>query len=128
MNNMLLITSSWKDGKTFKMIPTTKDCPFVECIYDQQVQVLAVIGSSKKDTFHMLTKLDANGDPETRKTPGRTGNPFKEERRSVETFQEYYIEDLNEIREFIKMFATNADKFDYESYLVALPTESNTAE
>jgi len=60
MNNMLLITSSWKDGKTFKMIPTTKDCPFVECIYDQQVQVLAVIGSSKKDTFHMLTKLDAN--------------------------------------------------------------------
>lgn len=128
MNNMLLITSSWKEGKTFKMIPTTKDCPFVECIYDQQIQVLAVIGSSKKDTFHMLTKLDANGDPETRKTPGRTGNPFKEERRSVETFQEYYIESLDEIREFVKMFATNAATFDYEQYLALPKTELNTAE
>lgn len=127
MNNMLLITSSWKEGKTFKMIPATKDCPFVECIYDQQMQVLAVIGSSKKDTFHMLTKLDANGDPETRKVPSRNGNPFKEERRSVETFQEYYIEDLNEIREFVKMFATNANSFDYEQYLT-LPAESNTAQ
>lgn len=128
MNNMLLITSSWKEGKTFKMIPTTKDCPFVECIYDQQVQVLAVIGSSKKDTFHMLTKLDANGDPETRKIPARNGNPFKEERRSVETFQEYYIENLDEIREFIKMFATNAATFDYEQYLTLPTSEVNTAE
>ena len=122
MKNMLLTTSSWKEGKTFKMIPTSPDCPFVECIYDQQVQVLAVIGTHKKDTFHMLTKLDPNGDPETRKTPARNGNPFKEERRSVETFQEYYIEDLNEIREFIKAFAINADTYDYEKYLNITPT------
>lgn len=116
MQNMLLTTSTWKDGKTFKMIPVTTDCPFVECIYDAEVNVLAVIGAAKKDTFHMLTKLDPNGDPETRKIPAKNGNPFKEERRSVETFQEYYIETQSEIEEFVKMFARNAETFDFRKF------------
>jgi len=35
----------------------------------------------------MMPKLDANGDPEMRKSPGRDGTPFKQERRTIETFQ-----------------------------------------
>jgi len=117
MSNMMLTTSTWKEGKTFKMIPTTGDCPYVECIYDPQMKVLAVIGNIKKDIFHMMPKLDANGDPEMRKTPGRDGSPMKQERRTIETFQEYYLEERAEIESFIKHFATNSDTYDYTTYL-----------
>jgi len=117
MSNMMLTTSTWKEGKTFKMIPTTGDCPYVECIYDPAMKVLAVIGNIKKDIFHMMPKLDANGDPEARKTPGRDGVPYKQERRTIETFQEYYLEDRSDIEGFIKHFAINADTYDYTLYL-----------
>jgi len=120
---MLLISSSWKEGKTFKMIPTTKDCPFVECIYDTQLQVLAIIGTITKDTFHMVPKMDANGDYEKRKVPAANGNPFKEERKLLETFQEYYLEERTDIENFIKMFAVNAESFNYTQYLDIVPAE-----
>jgi len=122
MNNMMLITSTWKSGKTFKMIPTDAECPYVECIFDADMKVLAVIGAVQKDIFHMMPKLDANGDIEIRKTPSRDGKPYKEERRTIETFQEYYLEDLSEIESFIKRFAINADTYNYSQYLTAAPT------
>lgn len=122
MSNMMLISSTWKNGKTFKMIPTDVECPYVECIFDVDMKVLAVIGAVQKDIFHMLPKMDANGDVEMRKTPSREGKPYKEERRTIETFQEYYIEELDEIRAFVKRFAFNADTFDIEKYITATPT------
>ena len=117
MSNMMLTTSTWKEGKTFKMIPTSAECPYVECIYDPAMKVLAVIGNIKKDIFHMMPKLDPNGDPEARKTPGRDGVPYKQERRTIETFQEYYLEERSDIEGFIKHFAINADTYDYTLYL-----------
>lgn len=126
MNNMMLVTSSWKDGKTFKMIPISADCPFVECIFDPQIKVLAVISRNKKEQFHMVTRLDANGDPEKRKNPGRNGNPYKEERRALETYQEYYIEVMSEIELFIKSFGANSTSYDYGQYLNKV-VENNTA-
>ena len=117
MKNMLLIHSNWKEAKTFKMMPVADHCPYLECIYDSQLKVLAVISKSKKDTFHMIPKLDANGDPEMRKTPGRDGSPYKQERRGQETYQEYYLEDLRDIQEFIMMFAVNYSTFPIDEYL-----------
>lgn len=115
-NSMMLITSSWKEQKTFKMMPMDAECPFVECIYDNEVNVLAVVGKTQKNTFHMLPKIDANGDVEIRKTPSREGKPFKEERRSIETYQEYYLEVESEIEEFIKLVSFNSETFDYKQY------------
>jgi hypothetical protein len=119
---MLLISSSWKEGKTFKMIPLSKDCPYVECIYDPQLQVLAIIGTTTKDTFHMVPKIDVNGDYEKRKSPAANGNPYKEERKLLETFQEYYLEERAEIEEFVKRWAANHEAFDYKQYLDMVPT------
>jgi hypothetical protein len=127
MNNMMLITSSWKDGRTFKMVPTTADCPFVECIFDPQIKVLAVISRNKKEQFHMVTKIDANGDAERRKTPGRNGNPYKEERRSLETYQEYYLEERPEIENFISHFAINASTYNFSFFLDQV-VENTTAD
>jgi hypothetical protein len=123
MNNMMLITSTWKNGKTFKLIPTTADCPYVEAIYDTNMKVLAAIGAVKKDIFHMMPKLDPNGDPEMRKTAARDGSPIKQERRTIETFQEYYLEDRADIESFIKHFATNASAYDFSTYLDMVPVE-----
>lgn len=122
MNNMMLIKSSWKGHPTFKLIPTTENCVYVEGIYDRELNVLALIGNIKKQQFHMLPKIDANGDPEVRKS-SKEGNqrPFKEERRAIETFQEYYLEDPADIDYFINSFAVNKDGFNYKEFFAPLP-------
>lgn len=123
MKNMLLITSAWGDSKTFKMIPVTEDCPYNEAIYDPKAKVLAIIGKEKKESFHMLPKLNEYGDITPMKIGKRgNGKDYAEERKSVETFYEYYIEEQSEIESFVTTFATNADTFDYKKFDVAAPT------
>jgi hypothetical protein len=65
----------------------------------------------------MMPKLDLNGDPEFRKTPSKDGVPVKQERRVIETYQEYYLEERAEIEAFISHFAINADTYDFATYL-----------
>ncbi len=117
--SMLLITSSWQKEPTFKMIPLALDCPYVECIYIPQNKVLAVISKTPKQNMTMVPKLDDNGDPmflkEGRKR--QDGTPYKEERRIVDSYQEYYIEKREEIMDFVSMFADNINGFDYGQYL-----------
>jgi len=118
MKNMMLITSSTKEGeKTFKLIPIAEECPYIEGIFYTGNKILALIGVNKKDIFHMMPKLDANGDPEFRKVPAKDGVPVKQERRVIETYQEYYLEERAEIEGFIKHFAINADTYNYTQYL-----------
>lgn len=123
MNNMMLFTSTWKNSKTFKMVPATGDCPYVECIFDPQLKVLAVIGRNKKDQFHMVTKLDLNGDPEPRKNPRSADKMVKEERRTLETYQEYYLEERSDIEAFLNHFAFNSDTYDFKKYFETEVTE-----
>lgn len=117
--NMLLINSSWGEGKTFKMFPLTQDCPYVECIFDPATHVLVVIGKVTKTALHMLPRLDDNGDSMAVKVRRPNNKMIKEERKSIETFQEYYIEDKEAMVALIKLFCTNADTFDYNSFLTA---------
>lgn len=107
--SMMIIKSDWGGKPTFKLIPINKECPYVEAIFDPESKILAVIGNTKKNLFHMMTKLDDNGDPVKRKTFGPGNNPYKEERKTVETFQEYYISDTEEVKTFIKLFAVNPE-------------------
>ena len=111
----MVIKSDWNGQPTFKMIPLSKDCPYLEGIYDSQSKVLALIGITRKNVFHMLPKLDDNGDVVPRKTRTEGAKAHKEERRTIETFQEYYLIDADDIKAFVKMFATNPDAAD--SYL-----------
>lgn len=114
---MTIVSSIWNDAKTFKLIPITMDCPYVECIYDSNIGVLAVVSKNKKQSYHMLPKLDDNGDVMRMKVSKRAnGKEYREERRLLESFQEYYVIEENEIVEFINTFANNAETFDYQSY------------
>ena len=117
-NSMMLVTSSWGNDKTFKLIPITPECPYNECIFDVSSKVLAIIGKEKKESFHMLPKLSDDGDVLHLKIGRRSnGKDYKEERKMLTTFYEYYIEHPEEIVSFINMFALNAESFDYMTYL-----------
>jgi len=117
---MMLITSTWGKSKTFRLIPVTKDSIYNEAIFDLDNKVLALISKEKKQTMHMLPKLNEFGDVQYLKVGKRAnGKEFSEERKLVETFYEYYVENVEEVVEFVKAFAINADTFNYQQYIDA---------
>ena len=116
----MLITSTWGKSKTFRLIPVTKDSIYNEAIFDLDNKVLALISKEKKQTMHMLPKLNEFGDVQYLKVGKRAnGKEFSEERKLVETFYEYYVENVEEVVEFVKAFAINADTFNYQQYIDA---------
>ena len=119
-NSMMLVTGSWGNTKTFKMIPVTNDCPYNEAIFDRDGKVLALIGKEKKQSFHMLPKLTEMGDVQTLKIGKRAnGKDYAEERKPLETYYEYYIENPEEIEQVVKSLAVNSDMFDFKQYMEA---------
>jgi len=110
---MMLVESTWQDGKTFKMMPISNDCPYVECIFDPTSKVFVVISKVTKTSLHMLPKLDEYG----KAISGNKG--AKQDRKSIDTFQEYYIEDVKTIKEITDHFAINAKKFDTDKFTKA---------
>lgn len=126
--SMMLVTGSWGNNKTFKMIPVTPECPFNEAIFDRDSKVLALIGKEKKQSLHMVAKLDDNGDVKTLKLGRRAGGKeYAEERKTLETYYEYYVENPEEIISLIDMFAINADKFDFTQYMESATVEQPTS-
>ena len=95
--NMLLITSAFRGMKSFNLIPAANNCPFVECLFDPSSRTLVVITKTCKGSYHMVPKLDDNGDPVRLKVARReNGKTFKEERRMVDTYSEFYISEEKE--------------------------------
>jgi hypothetical protein len=115
--NMMLISSNWGPVKTFNLIPTDINCPYVEALYNPQGKVLAIIGKNKKETFHQVPRLDDNGEPLRKKGASNPEKPYKMQRISQETYSEYYITNEKEIEKFIETFAINEKEFDYKQFL-----------
>ena len=107
---MMLVESTWQDTKTFKMIPISNDCPYVECIFDPSSKVFVIISKVTKTSLHMLPKLDEYG----KAVSGNRG--AKQERRSIDTFQEYYIEDTKDIKAIVEYFAINDTRFNIDFF------------
>lgn len=127
---MLLISSSWADQPTFKMIPINADCPYNEVIFDPSSCALAIVGKEKKQTLHMLPKLTDTGDVLRPKVQKReNGKEYAEVRVTLETFYEYFIEDKDEIISFVGSFASNSDTYSFKELVeqsFAKPTEKPT--
>ena len=117
--NMYVVKSSWNEGETFRLIPVSEDCPYVECIFDPATKVFVIISKLSKTTLHMLPKLDENGDPSALKTKRANGRTVKEERKTIETFQEYYVEDIDAIKSLVEFFAINHKDMDWKAFLEA---------
>jgi len=61
--NMMLVASEWNGKPSFRTVPMTADCPYVECIFDPESKVFVVISKTKRNTLQMLPKLDEYGQP-----------------------------------------------------------------
>ena len=109
--SMILVQSTWQESQTFRMIPISESCPYVECIFDPGTKVFVVILKITKTALHMLPKLDEYGLAVT----GSKGT--KQDRNKLEVFQEFYLEDQAGMIDIIELFAINAKKFDYKSFM-----------
>ncbi len=126
--NMMLITSPFRNMPSFSLIPVSTDTPFVEAMFDPSSGILAVISKVSKQSFHMVPRLDDNGQPQRLKVPNKeTGKVHKEQRISMETFSEFYITEKEEIVNFLKVFAINADSFDYDKFMEVDVKETKTS-
>ena len=126
--SMMMIKSSFGPMKSFKLIPISLECPFVEALFSPNEKIMVVISRTSKNSYHMVPKLDDNGDQipvKGKPRPGQQPKPIKEERRLVDTFSEFYIMTHEEIETFIKLFAVNAEEFDYKQYFKKEEEEEN---
>lgn len=121
--NILLIVSPFqqeqmeKPEDSFSGVPMSADSPFVEIIWDPVRSTLAIISKIKKESFHFLPKLGGNGAPLPNNSKESAAMmPYQQERVLIETFHEYFIHDLDDIRRFLKTYAYNQD-FDWEKYI-----------
>lgn len=117
--SMMLVVQDHRGMPTFSLIRTSESCPFVECIYVPDAKHLAIITTITKDTFHMFPRLDDNGDVVPAKTRKVANKNFKEERKPIKTFYEYYLVNEADIIAFVDKFASNADSFPYKNVIAA---------
>ena len=115
--NMMLVNSSFRGAHSFNLIPVSKDAPYIEAMYDPSSGILACIGTNSKQSFHLVPRLNDEGQPMRLKVPNKqTGKTVKEQRISQETYSEYYIAEKKDIEDFINIFAINADTFDFKQF------------
>ena len=122
--SMLMITGNWGPTMSFKLIPISGDAPYIEAIYNPMGKALAIIGTKKKDVFHMVERLDENGDPKSKKAKATKDEPYQKQRVTVESYSEYYITEYDEIKDFIINTTVNHETFDYVKYLDIKTMES----
>ena len=119
LKTMLLITAPWsRETNTFRMIPATPDCPYLDVVYNRDKKALEITSTYKRNEYAMFAKVDDNGDAEKRKAAKideETGTQItvKQERRMAEILQKYFILEQSEIISFVQTFAVNADRVDY---------------
>jgi len=115
---MMLVNSVFRGARSFSLVPVSLESPYIEAMFDPTSSILAVIGKEKKESFHMMPRLDESGQPQRLKVPNNTtGKTVKEQRVTLNTFQEYYINDKADIETFIELFAINASSFNYKEFL-----------
>ncbi len=114
---MMLISSQWQEKKSFRLIPIDNNSPYIEGIYDIDSKALVLMSRQFRQTYHLLPKMDEAGDIVKTNKLRKNGKFYKEERRLMDTFQEYYITDINEITDLINLVCINCKSFDYMQYL-----------
>ena len=115
---MMLVNSVFRGVRSFSLVPVSLESPYIEAMFDPSSSILAVIGKEKKESFHMMPRLDENGQPQKLKVPNNTtGKTVREQRVTLNTFQEYYINDKADIETFVELFAINASSFNYKEFL-----------
>jgi len=106
-SSMMVISSDWYGMETFRMIPLTKECPYIEVIYDPKSETLAIISKELKDKPQMLVKLNDKGEAIHLKSSTPEKPAMAEERRMIPAYYEYYINSKTEILTFLDYFSVS---------------------
>ena len=115
--SMMMIKSSFGPMKSFKLIPISLNCPFVEALFSPNEKIMVIISRTSKNAYHMVPKLDDNGDEiPVKGKPRANQKAIKGERRLVETFSEHYVVTEEEIREIVNMFCINPKAFPIDEF------------
>jgi len=123
---MRLIHTMWNSKPTFRMIHVSNDSPYIEAIFDPQLNQMVLITKEKRNSYHMVPKLNDDGALIPRSKPIKGETAHKEERRLIETFVEHYLIKIDDISAVVEKFAENSDTFDYKAYYVAIPLTAET--
>jgi len=107
--SMFVYNTDWHGNNTFRMLPIDLKCPFNEVIYDPTTKVLAIVSKEHKDKPHMLPKLDDKGSILLKKGASTSEGKaaMVEQRVIMDTYYEYYIDNIDDIKEFVNYFANN---------------------
>ncbi|MBC8399020.1 MAG: hypothetical protein H8E16_18215 [Flavobacteriales bacterium] len=118
--SMILVKSAFGNLKSFKLLPISNDCPWVECLFSPNEKILVIISKFMKSSYHMVPKLDDNGDDIPVKGKVRAnGKLVKEERRAMDTCSEHYVVTEEEIRDIVNMFCVNPDAVDLDEFFLS---------
>jgi hypothetical protein len=109
---MIAYKSKWQNKDTFKLMPINNECPYTEAIFIPDNKMLVVISKDKLQKPTVIGKLDDYGMPLTK------GGKQVLERRNMDAYVEYYLEDMKDITSFLDMFAYNSN----ESYIQEILT------
>lgn len=109
-DSMMAISVDIGGQASFRMIPVTKTCPYLEAIYLPDRQILVLLSPHKKDTISALDDFDKIEDKNTVK------NLYKEqfinkEHFIMEAWHEYQITNIKEIIFFVSQCAVNGEDF-----------------
>lgn len=104
---------------TFKMIPTDRNCPYLEAIYHPVFHGLGIVGKFKKKEPVMMPILNKWGEQTLK------DGKVMQDRRMIDSWHEYLLMTKEEVIEFVNRFADNADTFDYQSFFPKEPTVEN---
>jgi hypothetical protein len=116
-SNMIIVRSSFGGQPNFTLIPVTMDCAYVEALFEPVSKSLVIFNKCTQTKFRMIPKINESGDHVMPKKPRPDRQTYCEERKQMESFYEHYLVDPQDIREFVKRFAVNADNIDIEPFL-----------
>lgn len=119
--NMMIISVKWHGIESFKLMPVTETCPYIEAIYDPQGKFLLVISKESKETLHMVPRLSESGDNMPK---SGSKDEVRKQRIAIATYQEYYLEDKNDILQFIELFTMDGQL--KEPYISKYLSEAGT--
>lgn len=96
LKTMMVYHADFNGNDTFKLLPLNEACPYNEILYDPETEVLAIISKEHKEKPHMFPKLKSIIDLSK-----------KEERIFMDTYYEYYIENVEDMKYLIHNVAIN---------------------
>ena len=104
--SMLIISSTYGENKTFKLIPISINCPFNEVIYDPASKVMCIVGKEKYQKLVNVPKMNSDGSYVLNK---KNTEGYAIERRMVDALYEYEIHNAADILAFVKLASINPE-------------------